>query len=105
MKVVFSVVFSVLLEFHVHVYMKIEIFSVLMPFINFPLYFFSRILSFADLDRLFSSISSSLGTIGFLVISFEIGSMPSGIIGKFGGKSGHEDASLKIVLHNRSSNE
>ena len=94
-----------LLVFQVHVHMTSGIFSVLMPFTNFPFHFFSTILSLADLARLFSSISFSLGTIGFLVTNFNIGSMPSGITGKFGGRSGKEDASLKIVLHNLSSNE
>ena len=42
---------------------------------------------------------------GFRVISFKVGFMSSGITGKFGGNSGNDDASLKIVLHRRSSNE
>ena len=91
--------------FHVHVCSDVINFLCSNAIHQLPLYFFSTILSLADLARLFSSISFSLGIIGFLVINFNIGSIPSGITGKFGGRSGKEDASLKIVLHNRSSNE
>ena len=61
--------------------------------------------SFADLARLFASSSSSDGNIGFLVTSFIDGVSSFGITGNPGGRSGKEDASLKIDLHKRSSRE
>ena len=69
------------------------------PFKHFPFQLiFPQFLALLNENDYLLSNSSSEGKIGFLVINFNIGFIPSGIIGKFGGNSGKDEASLKIVL-------